>query len=224
MSVDVTTYLPNARDYPAILRRRLGQFHVDHLDVIGKVEHLDGRLLGFFCSSQCPGSVILDTFDLARELRQSNVTVVGGFQSPMEKEFLELLLRGPHPIVICPGRGIRKMRIPKAWRDALDAGRLTILSPFGETQRRVTSELAFQRNRLVAELADEVFIAHAATGSKTETLCRDVLKQKKPVLTIDRPENQGLIESGVEPLRPREVGNRWASHATSDRKHRRGKR
>jgi hypothetical protein len=33
-------------------------------------------------------------------------------------------------------------------------------------------------------LADEVFIAHAAAESKTLAFCEELLKRKKPVLTI----------------------------------------
>ena len=51
---------------------------------------LDRKLLGFFCSVRCPGDVILKTYDLARALRIAEVTLIGGFQSPMEKEFLAL--------------------------------------------------------------------------------------------------------------------------------------
>jgi hypothetical protein len=55
---------------------------------------LNHRLLGFLCSRRCPGDLILRTYDLIRALRDAGVPVVGGFQSPMEKECLELLLRG----------------------------------------------------------------------------------------------------------------------------------
>jgi predicted Rossmann fold nucleotide-binding protein DprA/Smf involved in DNA uptake len=100
-------------------------------------------------------------------LRDAGVAVIGGFHSPMEKECLNLLLRGKQPIVICPARGLQRMRIPPAWKTPLESGRLLILSPFGEEHRRVTADLAAQRNQFVAALADKVFIAHAATGSKT---------------------------------------------------------
>jgi len=37
---------------------------------------LDGRLLAFICSSKCPGNVILDVYDLARQLRHAAVEVL----------------------------------------------------------------------------------------------------------------------------------------------------
>ena len=80
---------------------------------------LDRKLLGFFCPVRCPGDVILKTYDLARALRSAEVTLIGGFQSPMEKEFLDLVLRGPSPVVVCPARGVGAMRIPKGWKKPL---------------------------------------------------------------------------------------------------------
>jgi predicted AAA+ superfamily ATPase len=45
---------------------------------------------------------VLRTFALA--LREAGIPVIGGFHAPMEKECLDLLLRGTQPVVICPAR------------------------------------------------------------------------------------------------------------------------
>jgi hypothetical protein len=50
--------------------------------------------LALICSVQCPGSVVIKTFDAIRELRDAGIVAAGGFHSPMEKECLEFLLRG----------------------------------------------------------------------------------------------------------------------------------
>lgn len=101
------------------------------------------------------------------------------------------------------------MRIPKPWKAPLAGGRLLVISPFVEHRPRVTVELAGQRNRFVARLADEVFITRAAAGSKTLAFCEELLKQKKPVLTIDRPENTALLELGVQSLAVSDARKRW---------------
>ena len=59
--------------------------------VQGDLALLDGVLTGFFCSVRCPGDIILKTYDLAKALRGVEITLIGGFQSPMEKEFLDVL-------------------------------------------------------------------------------------------------------------------------------------
>jgi predicted Rossmann fold nucleotide-binding protein DprA/Smf involved in DNA uptake len=160
------------------------------------------RLLGFFCSTRCPGEIILRTYDLAHTLRDAGVPVISGFHSPMEKDCLSLLLRGTQPIVICLARSLEKMRIPVEWKTPLSEGRLLLLSPFPENNRRPTAGLAQKRNKLVATLADAVFVAHAAFGSKTEHFCSDLLRQGKSVWTIESSENSILLRLGAMSLRP----------------------
>ncbi|MBA3707606.1 MAG: hypothetical protein H0W83_02155, partial [Planctomycetes bacterium] len=65
----------------------------------------------------------------------AGVAVIGGFHSPMEQECLALLLKGRQPIVICPARGIDEMRLAIAWREAISAGRLLVISPFEPKDR-----------------------------------------------------------------------------------------
>ena len=159
----------------------------------GSLWLLDDPLTALFCSNRCPGGIILKTHDLARAMRDAGVPVIGGFQTPMERECLRLLLRGAQPVVVCPARGIDNMRIPRDWRTALDEDRLLVLSPFTSTVRRPTAQLATQRNDLVSELAHQVFIAHAAPGSKTEAFARKLAATGKPLLTLDSPANGNLV-------------------------------
>ena len=163
----------------------------------GNLSLLDEPLTALFCSNRCPGDLILKTYDLARAMRDAGVPVIGGFQTPMERECLRLLLRGRQPVIACPARGIDNMRTPREWRPALDDGRLLVLSPFPATVRRPTAELAAQRNDLVADLAQRVVIAHAAPGSKTEAFARKLNASGKPLLTLDSPANANLMGMGA---------------------------
>jgi len=166
----------------------------------GNLQLIEEPLTALFCSQRCPGDLILKTYDLARAMRDAGVPVIGGFQTPMERECLRLLLRGAQPVVVCPARGIENMRVPRDWRPALDDGRLLVLSPFPATVRRPTADLAAQRNDLVASLASRVFIAHAAPGSKTEAFARKLAASRKPLLTLDSPANGNLMEVGAQVL------------------------
>jgi predicted Rossmann fold nucleotide-binding protein DprA/Smf involved in DNA uptake len=135
-------------------------------------------------------------------LREAGVPVIGGFHSPMEKECLDLLLRGRQPVVICPARSLLHMRIPSPWRQALEQKRLLIVSPFEARHCRVTTKLAEQRNRFVAALASEALIAHAGPGTKIAQLCSELLRSKTCVRVIDSPDNTELIENGAVALQP----------------------
>ena len=135
-------------------------------------------------------------------MRDAGIPVIGGFQTPMEKECLRLLLRGDQPVVVCPARGIENMRIPRDWRPALDNGRLLVLSPFPAAVRRPTAEIASHRNDLVADLAQQVFIAHAAPGSRTEAFARKLSAAGKPLLTLDSRANENLMTLGAKAVAP----------------------
>lgn len=197
MPRNVTILESTNPDFPVALRNGALVTSCPRIWAIGDLNILKTRLLGFFCSSKCPGNVIVQTYDLARGLRDAGVPVISGFQSPMEKECLDLLLRGQQPIVICPARSIEQMRLPTAWRTPLDAGRLLVCSPFATHHRRPTTDIAKQRNRLVAALADVVVIAHASPGSKIERLSAKMVASGKRLYTLDLPENTRLIQHGV---------------------------
>lgn len=200
MIADIKTIASDSCRFPSALKNAFLHPAPTRIQTIGNLGILDRRLLGFFCSAQCSGNVILRTYDFVRALRNASVPIIGGFHTPMEKESLDLLLRGPQPIVICPARSLQKMRIPSSWRQALERERLLIISPFEARHRRITTELAEQRNRMVAALAAEVLVAHAGPQTKTERLCAELLDCGIPVHAIDLPDNAHLIERGAVPI------------------------
>ena len=171
----------------------------------GNPKLIDEPLAALFCSNRCPGDLILKSYDLARALRDAPVPIIGGFQTPMERECLRLLLRGEQPTVICPARGIDNMRIPRDWRPALDDGRLLILSPFPASIKRPTAALAARRNEFVASLANSLIVIHAAPSSKTETLAQEAATAGKPLFTLDSPSNANLIALGAKAIQPDEM-------------------
>jgi predicted Rossmann fold nucleotide-binding protein DprA/Smf involved in DNA uptake len=159
--VEIACITKGDADYPPALTRCLGDQAPTMLTAIGNRDLLARQVQALFCSVKCPGTVILRTYDLALSLRNAGATVIGGFQSPMEREFLTLLLRGSGPVIVCPARDIGGIRIPREWRAPLSEGRLLVLSSFGEGQRRATDAQATARNFVVAALADEVLIPYA---------------------------------------------------------------
>jgi predicted Rossmann fold nucleotide-binding protein DprA/Smf involved in DNA uptake len=158
--------------------------------------------LALFCSVKCPGNLILQTYDLAQNLRLAGVPVIGGFHSPMERECLTILLRGTQPIIVCPARSITGMRLRSEYKKPLEDGLLLFLSPFDEKQRRATVQMALYRNQFVAALADEIFVAHAEPNSKTEQFCREVLAWQKPLYTLKSDANANLIALGAKQVSP----------------------
>ena len=196
-----TTLTPNTIEYPAILRDCADIENPPVITVHGNLNLLDGRLLGFFCSQRCPGDTILKIYDLARALRCADVTLMGGFQSAMEIEFPDLILRGSARVIICPARGLGTKRIPANLRKPLVDGRLLLLSFFNDNMRRPASTVCNRRNAHIVALADSLLIAHAERGGKTEKLCKDSLNQGKPVFDLASQDNGHLVELGAAPFK-----------------------
>lgn len=196
---------PGDSVYPPMLPSLLGREAPSRIAVLGDLNILDRKTLALFCSVKCPGNLILQTYDLAQRLRQSGDTVIGGFHSPMEHECLTILLRGTQPVIVCPARSLSGMRIPAAYKQPLEQGRMLLLSPFADTVRRATVETAMLRNRFVAAVAGAIFVAHAEPRSKTEWFCRAVLEWQKPLYTLAGNANGYLLTMGAQPLRLDEV-------------------
>ena len=141
------------------------------LHTLGNMDLLGLPLTALFCSRKCPGDAILKAYDLARELREKETPVIGGFHTPVEKDMLEILLKGKGPVVICPARGLEGMRMSPALREGVDKGRILFISVSSPKEKRITEDLAIERNRVVASLASEhvfVFVEKGGQLSRFE--------------------------------------------------------
>ncbi|GDY11083.1 hypothetical protein LBMAG52_45710 [Planctomycetia bacterium] len=148
---------------------------------------------------RCPGSIVIKTFDAIRELRDAGIVVAGGFHSPMEEECLDFLLRGEQPVIVCPAKGLARLRMPASWRTAIDADRLLLISPFDDKITTATKDRAATRNEFVAALADVILIPHASSDGKAEAVAKQVLQRGQTLFTADDEENAGLLKLGACP-------------------------
>jgi len=199
----VTFIKQGENGYPLQLTRYLGEQAPKSIALRGNLGiwlRRDTPLLALFCSAKALGSIILQIHDLAQQWRTGGVTVISGFHSPVEQECLAVLLRGPQPVIVCPARGLARMRLKREYKAPIAAGRLLLMSPFEEKVRRMTADTALTRNRFVAALADTVLIAHAQPGSKTEQLAREVVGWGKQVYTLDNTVNEHLLALGAKLL------------------------
>jgi len=188
--------------YPNGLYRALVEDAPARIAVLGNLEILKEKRTAFFCSSKCSGDLIIKTYDLAKKWRDEGITVIGGFHSPMEQECLTILLRGKQPVIVCPARSIENMRLKSDHRTPLAESRLFFLSPFLEKDKRVTTDLALIRNRFVAALSDDIFVAHAAEGGKIEAFCCELAARGRPLTTLESDANANLIALGARTVVP----------------------
>lgn len=200
MPLTIISNTPLDGDPPRSLVRAIASVDaVLDLVIMGDATALGLPLLGLFSSVRCPGDAILRAYDFARELRDAEVPVVGGFHSPMEKECLDLLLRGRQPVVVCLARSLVGMRVPAVWRPAIAEGRLTVVSGFDDRHRRVTAELAARRNALVAAMSAALLVVHAAPGGQVERLAGAALAAGMSVFVTLPERAEALMDAGARP-------------------------
>jgi predicted Rossmann fold nucleotide-binding protein DprA/Smf involved in DNA uptake len=165
--------------WPRLLAEHGDESTPPKLWALGNLDILSQPKTALFCSTRCPGDAILRAYDQAVHWRNMGRCIVSGFHSPVEKECLQILLRGKQSIIISPARGLEKIRLAEGWQKPLTNGQLLIISRFTGRDRRVTSALAVRRNEFVAALADEVWFAHIAPGGENghDTVARARRKQ-----------------------------------------------
>jgi len=185
LNEQVATLRLGSPAYPQALLEGLGSDAPNEFWAAGPLQLLDQPKTGFFCSSQCPGSIILKTFDAITRMRDEGRVLIGGFHAVMEWECLGILLRGRQPVIWVPARSIAGMHLKPELVPAFDAGRLLILSPFPPKDKHITAALAEARNRFVGALADRVFVPHAAPNSRTLAICDQLKSSGKQIVNAD---------------------------------------
>lgn len=169
---------------PPQLLDRLGADAPAGFQRVGAMLPRATALTAFLCSQETPGATILKALGQAAEWRDAEHCVVSGFHSPLERQCLDLLLRGRQQVVVVLARGLGTVRLPSNQRQALDAGRLTIVSPFGAAEARTTAALAMQRNRVVAALADHVVFGFVRPGGSLAALRAEVEVWGTPITVL----------------------------------------
>jgi hypothetical protein len=166
------------------------------MNYIGNNELLEYPKTAFLCSRKVRASIVLKSYDWAREMCRIQRCVISGNHSQIEKDVFHFLLKGKQPLILALARGL-KQRIEPELEVALSNNRFVIVTPFAKTIKRVTEETASKRNSIMAEMADELFIAYAQPHGIVERLVLRELKNKKKVVVFDVAENKALIDLGA---------------------------
>ncbi|MFO0793223.1 MAG: hypothetical protein U0586_04080 [Candidatus Brocadiaceae bacterium] len=98
-------------------------------------------------------------------------------EKPETQETSEVLVIFPTQFRLLGNKQILEPELQKA----LYNNRLLLISPFGEDVKRVTRETSNQRNRFMAELADEIVVAYASQGGNIEKIIADILHKVKTI-------------------------------------------
>ena len=124
---------------------------------LGNKELLNMRKIGYLASRKIPTLSVLPALDWALQMsKQTDVAIISGFHSRMERDVLKVLLQGKCGIILILARGMYR-QLPQQYEEAMQQGRLLIISYEKETITRVSEESAHKRNHHVEQLANEMF-------------------------------------------------------------------
>ena len=126
------------------------------METFGNKKLLKQKKVGFLASRKISSLSILPTLNWATEVsKREDTAIVSGFHSKMERNVLELLLKGQCGIIIVLARGMYR-KLPKQYEEAMSQNRLLIISNEKDNVKRVSEQTAHKRNEFVREIADEM--------------------------------------------------------------------
>ena len=127
------------------------------LKAFGNFVLLEQEKVGFLASRRVPPETVMRCLDWATRMRDEGVCVMSGFQSPLEKEVLNILLKGTSPLILVLARRMWDERhIPTLFRKPLAEGRLLVVSPVSQSIRRVDARSAALRKTDRVELGGTI--------------------------------------------------------------------
>lgn len=135
------------------------------MDTFGNTSILYLKKIGYFASSKIASLSVLPTLDWATEIAKcDDVAIVSGFHSKMEREVLDILLRGRCGIICVLARPIYKV-IPDIYRDAYAQGRVLFISQNSAKSTMTSRYLCQKRNEYIASISDELVFSSLTSES-----------------------------------------------------------
>ena len=124
---------------------------------LGNKELLNMRKIGYLASRKISTLSVLPALDWALQMsKQTDVAIISGFHSRMERDVLKVLLQGKCGIILILARGMYR-QLPQQYEEAMQQGRLLIISYEKDSVTRVSEATAHKRNDHVRKLADEMY-------------------------------------------------------------------
>ena len=124
------------------------------LSHIGNIDLLKQKKIAFLCSSKTTSQDILRSFDWATSVPKDSC-IIGGFQTKLEKDVLQLLLKRHIPVIIVLARKMYK-ELPAEIQAAIDQDEALVISI--SNQPRNSKEIAYRRNKYILDIAEGHFI------------------------------------------------------------------
>lgn len=139
---------------------------------LGNISLLDQKKIGYFASSKIASLSVLPTLDWATEIaKQDDIAIMSGFHSKMEREVLDILLRGRCGIICVLARPIYKV-IPEKYRNAFAQNRVLFVSHNTSKSTMTSRHLCQKRNEYIASISNELVFSSLSPDSSLYALSK----------------------------------------------------
>lgn len=126
---------------------------------LGNMDLLTLRKVGFLASRKVVPSSVIPTINWAdKASHDPNIAIISGFQSTLEREVLDIALKGTCGIIYVLNRSLYR-QIPLNLRTAFDSNRILFISLTSEQTIRPSAANANIRNRYITDIADTLVFA-----------------------------------------------------------------
>jgi len=90
-------------------------------------------VVGVLAAGKAPGPVVWESYQFFYALRDENVTIAGGWHSPLEKGILDTLLEGKVNVAFFAAKGLKGRGFQQKFRLFEKASRGLMISPFPDS-------------------------------------------------------------------------------------------
>ncbi|OPX36888.1 MAG: hypothetical protein B1H12_06125 [Desulfobacteraceae bacterium 4484_190.2] len=163
-------------------------FFTGHLDIIKKYP-----VIGVLASGNAPGPVVWESYQFFYALRDADVTIAGGWHSPLEKGILDALIEGKANVAFFAAKGLKARGFQQKFKLLDRTSRGLMISPFPDSITKINgTEGPRLRNELLAAISDVLLIPYIKPRGKLFHMLKAERSFLKKTFVLNHIENDKL--------------------------------
>lgn len=202
------------KGYPKEILHDLGMSSPTVLSVMGNLELLKKRKIGFSGSRNVSEKGIYIAQDIASQLTESDFCLVSGYANGVDLTAHKTALQNGGSTILVLPEGIDGFRIKKELKPYWDWNRVLVMSEFSPAAKWSVSR-AMQRNRTIIALSKAMMVIEAGekggsldAGLKTIDNGKQLFVPQYAEFPVSALGNVQLIQHGAFPLKMKRSNNR----------------
>jgi len=166
----------------------------------GEQSILNRKLLGIISAREFDTELAAKSAELlAQSVSLKDVSFIGGWHSPLEKQALRILSGNSAQMVFCVAKSLNRFIPPAEIDKQLRQGQALLLTHCSPKAKRISREASLRRNQLVVRLAKVLLVLSAPEASSSFELAKAALNYGNPVFTLEHDTNKELLQNGALP-------------------------